>query len=105
MHGRASKAGRSSGTRSRSGRVDALEVDLHTYDGNHYSSVAPYLTVNVALWPRTTTLIANEAALGKLSDQQSRWIRQAAARRRRLLADHISARIGAWLRSTAGTVG
>ena len=61
-----------------SGRVDALEVDLHTYDGNHYSSVAPYLTVNVALWPRTTTLIANEAALGKLSDQQSRWIRQAA---------------------------
>jgi hypothetical protein len=61
-----------------SGRVDALEVDLHTYDGNQYSSVAPFLTVNLALWPRTTTLIANEAALAKLSDEQRRWIRQAA---------------------------
>jgi TRAP-type C4-dicarboxylate transport system substrate-binding protein len=61
-----------------SGGVNALEIDLSTYEVLAYASVAPFLTVNVALWPRTTVLIANEAALGKLSDEQSRWIREAA---------------------------
>jgi TRAP-type C4-dicarboxylate transport system substrate-binding protein len=63
----------------RSGRLDALEVDLNTYQGNSYASLAPYVTVNLALWPRTTVLVANPSALGELSDQQRGWIQKAAA--------------------------
>lgn len=63
----------------RSGRLDALEIDLNTYQGNSYASLAPYVTVNLALWPRTTVLIANPSALAKLSDRQRRWIQEAAA--------------------------
>lgn len=62
-----------------SGRLGGLEVDLNTYESNAYSVVAPYVTLNVALWPRTTVLFANEAALAKLSEEQQRWVRQAAA--------------------------
>src|SRR6185312_15248972 len=60
------------------GRLDGLEVDLNTYEGNDYAAIAPFLTLNVPLWPRTTVLFANPAALGKLSDEQRDWIRQAA---------------------------
>jgi TRAP-type transport system periplasmic protein len=62
-----------------SGRVKGLEIDLKTYEDNAYAAVAPFLTVNVALWPRTTVLIANANALAKLTDEQDRWVRQAAA--------------------------
>lgn len=61
------------------GRLEAMEIDLNTYQGNSYASLAPYVTVNLALWPRTTVLFANESALGELSDEQRGWIQQAAA--------------------------
>jgi TRAP-type C4-dicarboxylate transport system substrate-binding protein len=63
----------------RSGRLGALEVDLNTYETNAYAGITPYVTVNLALWPRTTVLFANEDALAKLSAEQRGWIRQAAA--------------------------
>jgi TRAP-type C4-dicarboxylate transport system substrate-binding protein len=62
-----------------SGRLGGLEVDLNTYESNAYAGVAPYVTVNAALWPRTTVLFANEVALAKLSQEQQGWIREAAA--------------------------
>lgn len=61
-----------------SGRLQAMEVDLHSYQSNAYAALAPYATLNLALWPRTTVLFANEAALDKLSEEQRGWIRQAA---------------------------
>jgi hypothetical protein len=61
-----------------SGRLGAVEVDLNTYESNAYAGIAPFLTVNVALWPRTTVLFANKAALDELSDRQQGWLRQAA---------------------------
>jgi TRAP-type C4-dicarboxylate transport system substrate-binding protein len=63
----------------RSGRLAGFETDLATYESNGYAGVAPYLTVNLALWPRTTVLFANGGALDALSAEQRGWIRQAAA--------------------------
>jgi TRAP-type C4-dicarboxylate transport system substrate-binding protein len=63
----------------RSGRLGALEVDLNTYETNAYAAITPFVTVNLALWPRTTVLFANEDALAKLSAEQRGWIEQAAA--------------------------
>jgi hypothetical protein len=37
------------------------------------------VTLNLPLWPRTTVLFANPAALAGLSDEQRGWIQQAAA--------------------------
>jgi TRAP-type C4-dicarboxylate transport system substrate-binding protein len=62
-----------------SGRLKAMEIDLNTYQGNTYSALAPYVTLNLALWPRTTVLFGNPAALGGLSAEQRGWIDQAAA--------------------------
>jgi hypothetical protein len=61
-----------------SGRIGGFETDFNTYEGNGYSTVAPFMTVNAALWPRTTVLLANAAALSQLSGEQQAWIRQAA---------------------------
>jgi TRAP-type C4-dicarboxylate transport system substrate-binding protein len=63
----------------RSGKLSALEVDLNTYQANAYSALAPYVTLNVPLWPRTTVLFANPGALAGLSAEQRAWINQAAA--------------------------
>ena len=70
--------GRTRGRVALGPRVDAIEADLQTYIGNGYAPLLPYLTVNVALWPRTAVLFANGAALSKLSDEQRGWIRLAA---------------------------
>jgi TRAP-type transport system periplasmic protein len=61
-----------------SGRLGGFETDFNTYESNGYATVAPFVTVNAALWPRTTVLFANAAALSKLSGEQQGWIRQAA---------------------------
>lgn len=62
-----------------SGLLDAIEIDLKTYEDNAYAGVAPYVSLNLALWPRTTVLFANADALAMLSDQQEHWIRQASS--------------------------
>jgi len=44
-----------------------------------YPGAVPYAAANVGLWPETALLFANPARLGKLSGEQRRWLRQAAA--------------------------
>lgn len=61
-----------------SGRLDAMEVDLNTYQQVAYAGQAPFVTLNLALWPRTTVLIANATTLDGLSEEQRDWIERAA---------------------------
>lgn len=63
----------------KSGTLQGTETDLRSYTGGGDAAVAPYATVNVNLWPRTTALVANAAAFAKLSPQQQGWLKQAAA--------------------------
>src|SRR4029450_2325130 len=51
---------------------------------------APYVTANVTLWPQMDVLFANPDRLGRLTEQQRGWLRQApqdAAGRVAALAD------------------
>jgi Bacterial extracellular solute-binding protein, family 7 len=59
--------------------VQGAENDLITYYGNARQDVAPYVTANVNLWPRTEVLLANANRFSKLTREQQGWLREAAA--------------------------
>ena len=44
--------------------AQAMEASWPPYLRNHRESPVPFVTVNAALWPRTTVLVANPAKLG-----------------------------------------
>jgi TRAP-type transport system periplasmic protein len=60
-------------------RVQGAENDLLTYQNNDRQTLAPYVTANVNLWPRTEALFANPHRLSELTHEQQSWLRQAAA--------------------------
>jgi TRAP-type C4-dicarboxylate transport system substrate-binding protein len=61
------------------GDVQGFEKNLHIYDVNGTSSLAPYVTANVNLWPQTVALIANPDVVDDLTDEQRQWLMQAGA--------------------------
>ena len=63
----------------KSGTLQGTETDLRSYTGGADAAVAPYATVNVNLWPRTTALVANASRFAKLTRRQQGWLKQAAA--------------------------
>jgi TRAP-type C4-dicarboxylate transport system substrate-binding protein len=63
----------------KSGTLQGTETDLRSYTGGGDAAVAPYATVNVNLWPRTTALVANASAFARLTRQQQGWLKRAAA--------------------------
>jgi TRAP-type transport system periplasmic protein len=60
------------------GRVQGAENDLLVYYGNARQTIAPYVTTNVNLWPRTEVVFANSARLAQLTTEQYSWLRAAA---------------------------
>jgi TRAP-type C4-dicarboxylate transport system substrate-binding protein len=42
-------------------------------------TLGPWITVDVALWPRTAVIVANAAALARLTPRERGWVRTAAA--------------------------
>lgn len=60
-------------------RVQGAENDFLTYQNNDRQTLAPYVTANVNLWPRTEALLANPHRLSRLTHEQQSWLRQAAA--------------------------
>ncbi|TMK96602.1 MAG: hypothetical protein E6G40_10985, partial [Actinobacteria bacterium] len=60
------------------GSVQGAENNLLVYENATRQSVAPYVTANVNLWPKTVALFANPGRFAKLSVQQRGWLRQAA---------------------------
>jgi hypothetical protein len=58
------------------GSVGAVESTIAGAQGTRQPSV---VTANITFFPKITALIANEAAFGRLSDQQRRWLRDAAS--------------------------
>ncbi|HZQ64961.1 MAG TPA: hypothetical protein VFA66_07025 [Gaiellaceae bacterium] len=57
------------------GKVQAFEKSLPLYELTGQEEVAPYVTVNVNLWPQTIALIANPRRLG---GRAAGWLREAA---------------------------
>ncbi len=60
------------------GKLQGLEMDLLVYERNAMAQPAPYVTSNVNLWPQVDVLFANPGRLGALTEQQRRWLQQAA---------------------------
>ncbi len=59
--------------------LGGFESMWNTLVANGYADIAPYVTANVGLWPRTTVLFANPAALARLDAEARLWVTTAAA--------------------------
>jgi TRAP-type C4-dicarboxylate transport system substrate-binding protein len=57
--------------------VQGYEKNLFVYVTNGMMVRAPYVTVNVNLWPELDVLVAHPATLASLDDQQRGWLDQA----------------------------
>jgi TRAP-type C4-dicarboxylate transport system substrate-binding protein len=55
----------------------AAERGLLIYEQNYVEDL-PFVTANVNLWPQTVAIVANPAALARLTEQQRAWVQQAA---------------------------
>jgi TRAP-type C4-dicarboxylate transport system substrate-binding protein len=58
--------------------VDGAEQQLASIVGNHYWTVARYVTTNINLWPRPLVIIGGESAFGSLSSTHQAILREAA---------------------------
>lgn len=60
------------------GTLQGFELGLHVYNHNQTENTAPYVTANVNLWPQMDILLASPRRLAALTEQQRRWLQQAA---------------------------
>jgi TRAP-type C4-dicarboxylate transport system substrate-binding protein len=61
------------------GTIQGFEFDVRRYAQQGWGSkAAPYVTINVALWPQFDVLFANPDRLASLTDQQRGWLEEAA---------------------------
>ena len=61
------------------GRLGGLEMMWWIYEAAAQYGVAPFVTANAALWPRTAVVFGNTAALSKLDKAARGWLTTAAA--------------------------
>jgi TRAP-type C4-dicarboxylate transport system substrate-binding protein len=61
------------------GTIGGFEKNLLIYASNNNEPSARYVTANVNLWPETAVLLANPGTLGRLTTEQTEWVRAAAA--------------------------
>ncbi|MEO7234194.1 MAG: TRAP transporter substrate-binding protein DctP [Lapillicoccus sp.] len=61
------------------GEIQGFNLGLPAYGGSDLPTKAPYVAVNVRLWASIEVTIGNPARIGRLSDQQRGWLKQAAA--------------------------
>jgi TRAP-type C4-dicarboxylate transport system substrate-binding protein len=75
------------------GTLAGFEMNLLLYEHNVLANRAPYVTVNVTLWPQMDVLFADPDRLARLTGQQRGWLQQAAqdaAGRSAALADRAN---------------
>jgi len=61
------------------GTIHGFEKNLLAYSLNSLAPAAPHVTLNANLWPETVVLVASPRALGRLTEAQEGWLRQAAS--------------------------
>jgi TRAP-type C4-dicarboxylate transport system substrate-binding protein len=62
----------------KSGAIQGFSTGILAYTVNASEKLAPYVTTNVNLWPGMQVLIGNAAAIGRLSEKDRSWLRDAA---------------------------
>lgn len=58
--------------------IAGFAADIHFYAGLGVASQAPYITANVGLWPDVAVVVANPGVFSDLTQQQRRWLEDAA---------------------------
>lgn len=61
------------------GGLAGLETMWWTYQQKSYYGVAPFITANAVMWPRTLVIFANSARMAKLDKTTRGWLTRAAA--------------------------
>jgi TRAP-type C4-dicarboxylate transport system substrate-binding protein len=65
--------------RLREGKMQGFETSLWVHQHNPaLTSLAPYVTSNVNLWPQMDVLLGNPSRLDSLTDEQRAWLERAA---------------------------
>jgi len=64
----------------RDGKLRAVEFDIAQYAHNSESTLAGNVTGNVVLWPKMFVLSVSKRRFDTLTEQQRRWVRDAAAK-------------------------
>ncbi len=59
--------------------IGGFEMGLLIYQDPKWVELAPYVTVNVNLWPQMDVLIASPDGIETLTDEQRGWLQEAAA--------------------------
>lgn len=59
-------------------QIDGFEKDLRTYRHDPMAQLAPYITLNVNLWPMTSAVFAGTKTFAGLTERQRGWLRAAA---------------------------
>ncbi|MDQ3689197.1 MAG: TRAP transporter substrate-binding protein DctP [Chloroflexota bacterium] len=59
--------------------IGGFEMGLRIYQDPKWVKLAPYVTVNVNLWPQMDVLIASPDRIETLTDEQRGWLQEAAA--------------------------
>ena len=77
--------------------LDALETMWWTYRANSQAEFVPFVTGNVALWPRTTVVFANTERIKALDATARGWLKTAAADARDWSVIHAADRVRAEL--------
>ena len=86
------------------GTIQGFEFSMWLFSDPKWSRVAPYVTVNVSLWPQMDVLLANPARLEAVTAEQRGWLEQAArdaAARSATLADKDAKALGVACQSGA----
>ncbi len=63
----------------RSGKLGGAEFDVAQYHKNGHGTEAGQVTGNVVLWPKVFVLSVSQKRFDSLSDEQRRWVQQAAS--------------------------
>ena len=74
------------------GAFDAVETMLWTYSAAGQYGPMPFLTANLALWPRTVVLFADTDAMATLDDDERTWLQHAAAEAAEWSTEHAGDR-------------
>ena len=81
---------------------EMYDTSLRHYVERAEHNLATFLTVNTPLWPQTSVILMNRRRWDSLTEQQSRWIREAASYATRWSAEHAGDQAAEELEAACG---
>jgi TRAP-type transport system periplasmic protein len=80
LHGRPLVTGAAGVDPAVHGAADGQEFDVFQYDRDGFANLEPYVTANLALWPKMYAIVMNAQRFATLTTRQRLWVNAAAQR-------------------------